>query len=174
MDFFFSLISEVYVQAAKAITGRLFTESQIKSITRHSVGRYFKELFPEAENEIERRERIELAQNHITQASRIMSEMRSELDAQKETLELLLAEVDEKKSTAERYDALAKTNQRSVTAMREEIEATLREELTRQSKAGRGTRRIASAFIWLFTLVAGAVVGNHYNDIIAFFKGLFN
>lgn len=167
-----TLSGEVVSQATRALTGQLFTEEQIKGITGHSVGKYFKELFPDNDIDRTQRERIELAQSHISEASTIMADMRIELDAQKETLENLLGEIEEKKSTAEKYAQLAETNQGAVSAVRQEIESTLREELVRQSKAGRGTRRIASALLWMATLILGAALGSYFREVWSFLSSL--
>ena len=165
--------SELLSQAIRAATGKLFTEEQIRKITNHSVGKYLADYFPEDERESTQRERIAEAQSHIVQASMIMADMRVELDAQKETLETLLAEIDEKKSKAKRYAELAETNQDAVSAMRFEIEGALRDELDRQSKEGRGVRRTASAVLWLFTLISGAVLGTYFRDIVVYLASLF-
>ena len=137
------------------------------------MGKYLADYFPDDEREKTQRERIELAQGHIVQASAIMSDMRVELDAQKETLEKLLAEIDEKKSAAKRYAKLAETNQDAVSAMRSEIESALREELVRQSTEDRGMRRAASAVLWLLTLVLGAALGTYFRELVAYIFSLF-
>lgn len=173
MSILTTLTAEIVSQATRALTGQLFTEEQIKGITGHSVGKYFKELFPDNELERTQRERIELAQSHIEEASFIMTDMRTELDAQKQTLESLLREIEEKKSTAEKYAQLAETNQGAVSAVRQEIEAALREELVRQSRAGRGTRRFASAVLWVTTLILGAALGSYFREVSGFVIGLF-
>jgi pyrroloquinoline quinone (PQQ) biosynthesis protein C len=147
MSIFTTLSAEIVSQATRVLTGQLFTEEQVKKITSHSVGKYLKELFPNNELERTQRERIELAQSHIEEASSIMADMRTELDSQKKTLDHLLGEIEEKKSMAEKYAQLAETNQGAVLAVRQEIETALREELVRQSTAGRGTRRVASALL---------------------------
>lgn len=172
MSMLTTLSAEVVSQATKALTGQLFTEEQIKGITGHSVGKYFKELFPDNELDRTQRERIELAQSHIVEASSIMADMRIELDAQKATLENLLGEIEEKKSTAEKYAQLAETNQGAVSAVRHEIELTLREELVRQSKAGRGIRRVASALLWITTLILGAALGSYFREVWGFVSSL--
>lgn len=163
-----TLTAEIVSQATRALTGQLFTEEQIKKITSHSVGKYLKELFPDNELERTRRERIELAQRHIQEASLIMADMRTELDAQKQTFDHLLDEIEEKKSMAEQYAQLAETNQGAVLAVRQEIETALRKELVRQSTAGRGTRRVASALLWVTTLVLGAALGSYFREIWGF------
>jgi hypothetical protein len=49
--------------------------------------------------------------------------------------------------------------------VRHEIESMLREELVRQSKTGRGTRRIASALLWITTLILGAALGSYFREV---------
>lgn len=91
--FFDQFINELSTQVIRSITGQLFTKDQIKQITKHSLGRYFEALLPEDEEELERAERLAAAQRHIESASKIMAEMRVELDAQTETLNRLLEEI---------------------------------------------------------------------------------
>ncbi len=173
MSILTTLSAELVSQATRALTGQLFTEEQIKRITGHSVGKYLKELFPDNELKRTQRERIELAQGHIEEASLIMTDMRTELDAQKQTLGRSLGEIEEKKYTAENYAQLSDTNQGAVLAVRQEIETALREELVRQSKTGRGTRRVASALLWITTLVIGAALGSYFREVWGFVSSPF-
>ena len=170
--FFDQFINELSTQVIRGLTGQLFTKDQIRQITRHSLGRYFEALFPEDEEELDRAERLAAAQTHIESASRIMAEMRVELDAQTETLNRLLGEIDEKKSLAEKYGALAETNQEAASAMRMEIEEAIGQELTRQSSQGRTVRRLVSAFLWILTLILGAALGAYFKDIVGWFSRL--
>jgi lipopolysaccharide export LptBFGC system permease protein LptF len=162
------IYSEALLQITRILTGRLFTEEQIKSITKHSLGRYLEALFPENEEEVDRTRRISIAQEHIISASKIMAEMRVDLDAQAEVADFLAAEIEEKKELAKKYSALAQNNQDAASAMRMEIEEAINQELRRQSLEGRTARKIASTIIWCVTLVIGAALGTYFKDITSF------
>jgi hypothetical protein len=54
------LISEVSKEAIKLLTGKLLIESQIQSVSKHVVGKYFADLLPTPENEAEAEKRIAL------------------------------------------------------------------------------------------------------------------
>lgn len=166
--FFDQFASELTAQLIRGLTGQLFTREQIRQITKRSLGRYLEGLFPEEEDKRDRAARLAAAQTHIESASKIMLEMQVELDAQSETLDRLLLEIEEKKSLASKYSALAETNQEAVTAVRLEIEEAIGQELFRQSNQGKTARLFANVFIWLITLVVGAALGAYFKDIIAF------
>ena len=57
--------------------------------------------------------------------------------------------------------------------VRQEIETALREELVRQSRTGRGKRRVASALPWIITLVLGAALGSYFREVWEFASSLF-
>jgi hypothetical protein len=69
------IVSEASKEAVKLLTGKLLTESQIQSISKHVVGRYFADLLPTSKNEAEAEERIASARMHITEASNIISSL---------------------------------------------------------------------------------------------------
>ena len=167
------LVSEISDELIRTLTGRLFSQSQIKQITDHSLGRYFKSLFPEDADTSSSQEKIVEAKNHIQSAVEIVDTLKRELSAQSETLEQLTSEIEEKKKTAEIYANLANTNVHAAEAMRDEIRMSIKNELLSQSETGRTIRRFASLIIWLVTLIAGAVLGNYFEEIISFLRGLF-
>lgn len=167
MDVATTLFGELSVQVARIITGKLLTKEQIKTISSHSVGRYISDIFPEGEEQKSQRERMMAAQSHIENASRIIDEMKDELLAQKQTLEDLITEIDEKRSTAKKYSELAKTNQDAVDAIKSELEASVRKELIFQSEKGQGTRRVVSILLWGITLILGAALGSYFKEIVA-------
>jgi hypothetical protein len=61
---------EISKEVIKILSGKLLTESQIQSVSKHVVGRYFADLLPTPENEAEAEERIASARMHITEASK--------------------------------------------------------------------------------------------------------
>jgi hypothetical protein len=62
------LVSETSKEVIKLLTGKLLTENQIQSISKHVVGKYFADLLPTSEKEAEAAERIASARMHITEA----------------------------------------------------------------------------------------------------------
>jgi DNA repair ATPase RecN len=153
------LISEASKEAIKLLTGKLLTESQIQSVSKHVVGKYFADLLPTSENEAEAEERISSARMHITEASNIISSLQGDLERQADQLEFLAKEIDQKKQIAERYAVLAQTNQDAFSAFKTEMEETLRKELNAQNEKGKTIRRTVSFASWLIALVAGAFLG---------------
>ena len=164
---FFDVFSAVNAELIRAITGRLFTDAQIRQVAAHAVGKYFADFLPEPADERAARERVEEARLHISKASEIVASLQSELGTQTQQLDRVLAEIEEKKKLAERYEALAKTGQDQFAAFRAEMETALRQELTLQAEQGKTPRRLASAFLWLLTLVLGAALGAYFKEIVA-------
>lgn len=153
------LLSEATKEVIKLLTGKLLTESQIQSVSKHVVGRYFADLLPTSGNEAEAEERIASARMHITEASNIISGLQGDLEKQVEQLGFLAKEIDQKKQIAERYAVLAQTNQDAFSAFKMEMEETLRRELNAQNEKGKTMRRTVSFASWLIALVAGAFLG---------------
>lgn len=157
----------------RILTGNLLTEDQIKSISSHAVGRHFADLFPENMERQSQQQRLQQAQLHIEGASSIIGDMNSELESQKETLNALISEIEQKKSHAQKYAELAKTNEVAAAAIKDELETAVRAELTRSSQEGRWARRSFSAVLWIATLIAGAALGNHFEEMVALMASLF-
>lgn len=163
---FNTLIAQIYTELIRSLTGQLFTKDQISQITSHAIGKYFAEFFPESEREKKAQERVEEAKGHITEASAIIAEMQSDLESQTTQLDALLADIEEKKKLAEKYKELASTKQEKFAVFKEEMGASLREELVQQSEQGKTLRRISSIIIWLVTLLLGAALGAYFKDIV--------
>lgn len=159
IDPILALSLDAYKEIIKLVTGKLLTESQIQSVSKHVVGKYFTDLLPASESELEAEERITSAKKHITEASNIISSLHTDLEKQAEQLELLAKEIEQKKQIAERYAALAQTNQESFSAFKIEMEETLRKELNMQNEKGKVMRRTVSFTSWVIALVAGAFLG---------------
>lgn len=160
-------------ELVRLITGRLFTERQIRSITSHTVGRYLSDFFPEPEEEVKARARVEKAKQHIGEASAIIATMQSELVHQSAQLDELLEDIDRKRQLAERYDSLAQINEEKFSAFRAELEEALRQELRRQSEQGKVFRRVVSISVWLITLIFGAALGAYFKEIASWIANLF-
>lgn len=170
MSFITNLYGEFLSVLFRALTGILFTNEQIKSITSNAVGKYFADFFPTSKNEQEAQQKVDAARKHISAASGIILEMQENLESQNQNLDRLLTEIEEKKKLAERYEALAKTNQKEFTAFRKEMEESLRRELEEQAARGRRLRQVASLALWGITLVAGAALGTYFKDIIGWLQ----
>lgn len=160
------LFNAVGAELFKAISGRLFTETQIKAVASHAVGKYFSEFLPELKDERAARERVEEARDHIAKATHIIAQLQSELGSQTQQLDSVLKELEEKKQLAQTYGALAKTSQEQFAAFKLEMEDALRQELLAQSEKGKGIRRFASAMLWVITLVLGAALGTYFKDVL--------
>jgi hypothetical protein len=161
-----AITQAVTVELTRAITGRLFTEDQIRTVTKSAIGKYFSDFFPEIFDGKKARDRVEEARTHIDKASSIIGQMQTELAQQSEQLDMLLVEVEDKKKLAERYSQLATANRQLSDAMRAEMEEMLRKELIAQAEKGRKLRQLASFAIWLVTLVLGAWLGTYFKDVL--------
>lgn len=164
--FLFSDIYSAIVNAGfRAITGRLFTDDQIRQVTSHAVGQYLSDFFPEPADERVARERVDEAKKHIEQANAIITQLQDELGSQTQQLDKVLKDIEEKKQLAMRYEALANTGKEQFSAFQLEMEDALRRELVTQSEKGKKARRIASFIIWLVTLVLGAALGTYFKEV---------
>jgi len=72
----------VAVELSRALTGRLFTDDQIRAVTKTAIGKYFADLLPEPEDKRTARARVEEARSHIGRASAIIAQMQQELSSQ--------------------------------------------------------------------------------------------
>ncbi len=61
-----ALLIEISSLLIRVITGKLFTDEQIKTITSNAIGRYFSEWLPQPENELQAQIRVEKAKEHIS------------------------------------------------------------------------------------------------------------
>jgi DNA repair exonuclease SbcCD ATPase subunit len=161
------ILTAISAELVRSITGRLFTDKQIRQVSKHAVGKYFADLLPEPADERQARERVEEARNHIHRASEIISQLQIELGSQTQQLDLLLAEIEDKKQLAQRYEVLAKAGQDQFAAFKAEMEDALRQELTTQSERGKVARRLASAFWSVITLILGAALGTYFKEVLA-------
>ena len=173
MSIITSIYGELTTEIIRLISGRLFSEKQIKNITSHTAGKYLAGFFPEPEEEKAARARAEEAKDYIAKASRIIHEMQSNLDVKTQNLDVLIEEIEKKKELAERYAILAETNKDQFYAFKQEIEETLREELIKQSSEGKGIRRFVSFIIWIGTLGLGGAASYYYETLEIFVKGIF-
>ena len=162
-----SLYIELAAVLTRAITGSLYTDDQIKSITKGATGKYLKEFFPETKDEVDSKNRVDSARDHIEAASTIIRDMQEDLEAQDKQLSTLLETITEKKKLADRYQTLADTNQEAFNAFRLEMEEALRKELVEQTNTGKRIRQLATGIIWLVTLIAGAALSTYFKEILA-------
>lgn len=162
-----TLVLELGQTLVRAVTGKLLRDSQIVTLTSSVVGRHFSEWFPEPEAVRDSKARIDEARSHIAAAVQIVEGLRTDLDSQATELDDLQKQVDEKRRLAERYAAIAAVHRDATTALRQEIEETLRRELIAQSNEGKRVRQVASLALWVFTLVVGAAAGVYYPRVEA-------
>jgi chromosome segregation ATPase len=160
------LLVELTRILTRIITGRLLTEEQIKGVTGTVVGQYFTDWFPQPKDEAEAEKRVNTAKNHIAEATRIIDGLKVDLDSQANQLEKLSEEINQKRNIAERYAAMAATNEKVVAAFRSELEEALRSELTAQANRGKRLRQLASFAVWFFTLILGAALGAYFPQLV--------
>lgn len=166
-----NISSELFGILVRTITGELYSDKQIKSITSGTIGKYFAEFFPVSKEALAAQERAKAARNHITAASTIIRDMQDDLETQDLKLGELLKEVEQKKQLADRYQALAQTNQKAFEAFREEMEGALRKELQEQAEKGKRVRQTISIVFWIVTLIAGAALGTYFKGIVVWLTG---
>lgn len=164
--FYDDLFNALGSELSKAVTGRLFTDAQIKAVSANAVGKYFAEFLPEPKDERAARERVEEARDHIAKASQIITSLQSELGTQTQQLDAVLKELQEKKELAQQYQTLATVGQQQFAAFKAQMEGSLRQELLAQSEKGKRLRRVASAILWLITLVLGAALGTYFKEVV--------
>ncbi len=168
--FYVELFNAVGTELFKAATGRLFTEAQIKSVSANAIGKYFADFLPEPKDERAARERVEEARDHIAKATQIIASLQSELGTQTQQLDAVLKELEEKKQLAQQYQTLATVGQEQFAALRAQMESALRQELLAQSEKGKRLRRVASAILWLVTLVLGAALGTYFKEVVQWLR----
>jgi hypothetical protein len=159
---------------SQVLTSRWLTDAQIRSISAGLVGRYFTDWLPTPKEEHEAAERVAAAQEHIAEASRIITSLRTDLDTQAQQLTQIITDIDQKKKAAEHYADLARTGQKAFAPIRAEMERAIREQLVAQANQGKRMRQLASFIIWLITLVAGAALGAYFLTIVATFRSWFH
>ena len=154
------------------VTGSLLTDDQIRSITANVVGSLLTDWLPSVEEDAKVEKRVADAQLHITEASRILSGLQSELDNQARQLNQLVTEIEDKKKAAEHYTTLIETNKREFNAFKLEMEKAVRQELRAEAERGKYVRQLVSLIIWTITLILGAALGTYFIAIVDFFRGL--
>ena len=171
MELMTAVSAEIFGSLVRAMTGKLYTDEQIKTITSGAIGKYFAELFPTPKDELAAQERAESARKHISAASTIIRDIQEDLETQGHKLGELLEEVEQKKQLADRYQALANTNRNAFEAFRAEMEEALRKELQEQAEKGKRIRQVVSVILWVITLVAGAALGVYFKSIVTWITG---
>lgn len=168
---FNDLAVEILRALTRLVSGKLLTNEQISGVTGNVVGKYFADWFPISQEEATSKERVDRARDHISQATRIIAGLQDDLEVQASQLDTLAREIEEKKTLAERYAMLAKTNQETFAAFKAEMEQALRQELVTQANAGKRLRQVASFVVWLVTLVLGAALGAYLPKIVTLVRG---
>jgi hypothetical protein len=167
-----AVILELSRSLTRFISGKLLTEEQIKGVSANIFGKHFIGLFPPPLQEVEAKQRVELAREHINAASTIILDLQQDLASQADELEKVSKEIEEKKTLADRYAALATVNQQAVQAFRAEMEEAIRIELAVQASKGKSLRRGLTLTGWLLTLILGAALGTYFKEVIAFLRSV--
>jgi len=155
----YALTNELFRELSRRATGKLLTESQVQTLTKSIVGKYFLDWLPTPQKEVEAENRISNARIHITEATKIIFDLREDLEKQAKQLDLLAKEITEKKQIAERYGTLAQVHKDVLDAFKIEMEETIRKELSAQAEKGKRVRIAVSIISGAFTLVMGAALG---------------
>lgn len=159
------MLESIGRSVVQILTGRLLAEAQIEKISASVVGRLLSDWLPEPKNEREAHGRVDAARTHITEATRLVTELKADLDKQIAELQALAVEVEAKKRQAEDYTALASANESTVRALKGQLEAVVRRELEEQASKGRRVRQTVALLVWFVTLVGGSAVGAHWREI---------
>lgn len=162
--------TELIRVASQILSSRLLTEEQIRSISTNVVGQYFSDWFATPAQERETSEKVALAQRHISDATDIISAIRSDLDTQAKQLIKLVEDIAAKKKDAEHYAILAQTNQELFAPFKAEMERTIREQLVAQSNKDKHLRQVVSFIFWAITLVAGAALGAYFPELVGLIR----
>jgi predicted phage tail protein len=155
-----ALTLEIGRAVVRFATGKLLTDSQIKSISNNVVGAHIAGWLPTPKEELEAGRRVDAARKHINEASRIILDLQNDLEKQAVQLDELSKEIEEKKKQlADRYKVLAQTNEETFAAFKAEMEQAVRKELIAQANKGKRIRQVAAITVWVITLVVGAALG---------------
>lgn len=98
MELIIKIYAEILGTLLRNITGKLYTEDQIKRITSGATGKYLKEFFPKPQDEQDAAIRVESARIHIEAAGTIIRDMQEDLEVQDRRLSELMEKVEEKKN----------------------------------------------------------------------------
>jgi hypothetical protein len=166
------VLEEVFNIILSAVSGSLFSATQIRSISVSAAGLGVRFVFPGGEVDENLGEKIEQARAHIASASGIVHELSEGLETRAKALDELIARVEEKKKEADHFSAIADANAATLAAFRSEIELAIRTELEARDKQGRLIRQLASAIVWIVTLILGAALGAYFLPIVAWAQSL--
>jgi len=150
----------------RVVTGRLLTEDQIKRISSDAVGKYFADFFPTPKNEAEVSRQVQIAHQHIAEASHIISGLQGKLEVQAKQLEQIVKDIEDKKEIANHYSVLAQSNKQVFDAFRKEMEGGMRVQLRAELEKGKRARQVSSFIVWSATLVIGAALGEYFKPIL--------
>lgn len=156
--------------SAQVITGKFLSDEQIQLISKNVVGSYFADWLPNQKDDVEAKNRVEQARLHISEASKIISGLKGDLDNQAQQLDQIINEIEDKKKIADHYSTLAETNQKAFEAFKIEMEEAIRKHLQAEAENGKRARQVVSFIFWSITLVLGAALGAYFIPIVEFFR----
>jgi hypothetical protein len=85
------LLLEIVRATSRVLSGRLLTSDQIGAVTGNVVGQYFADWLGTPEDEREAAKRVEDAKDHLAKATRLISSLKTDLDAETRKLEEVVA-----------------------------------------------------------------------------------
>jgi len=159
---------------SQIVTGRLLSDTQIRRISSTLVGKMFTDWLAEPKDERAIKERVEAARDHIASATKILGDLKFELEEKSTQLDVLVANAEAQRRKAEEYSALAQANAVTVKAIRAQIEEAVRDELGAQAGHGRRLRQTVSITSWILSLLLGAALGAHWSKVEAWVWRVFH
>jgi hypothetical protein len=167
-----TLTIELSKAAVQILTGNIFSDEQIRLISKNVVGAYLEDWLPTPKEVVESKQRVELARLHITEASQIISSLQGDLDNQAQQLDKIIKDIEEKRKIADHYSTLAETNEKAFEAFKVEMEKAIRMQLQSETEKGKKARKVVSFIVWFITLILGAALGAYFIPLVEFIKNL--
>jgi NADH dehydrogenase/NADH:ubiquinone oxidoreductase subunit G len=139
----------------------LISESEITDIASDVVvefiGKRFLGLTKEEQDDV--RKRAQAASQYLTEASKVLTELQDTLNKRSKELDLLMNEIDAKRTEAEHWQEMATVNEELAQALTKEIEKRVQKQIRAELDRNKTKRQIVAAIMWIVTLIAGGVVG---------------
>jgi len=136
---------------------RGISDSVITNIASDVVIEFFEKRFlgltKEEQDDV--RKRAQIASQYLNEASKVLTELQVILNKRTQELDLLMSEIDTKRTEAEHWQDMASVNKELAQALTKEVQKQIRAELDRN----KTRRQILAAILWIFTLIAGGVIG---------------
>ena len=167
-----NLLLELTRILTRIITGRLLTAEQINGVTGTVVGKYFTDWFRSHRMRSKPRNVLTALSNTSQKPIESLAASNTTWIRRRNSWENSRWKLMKKRSIAERYAAMAATNETAVAAFRAELERALRRELTEQANRGKRLRQLASFTVWFVTLIMGAALGAYFPQIVHWVRSI--